>query len=111
MSAIENAAALDKESQRLIEEVEALNLSALLLAQNLLKARRDEAMFRFGIDEKTATLIEGFSVRQLQTVSKAPYFLFPLRFDHKVIWDILANNPLEGRSLAHAMIAAGGRGK
>lgn len=111
MSVIENVAALDRESQRLIEEIEALNLSALLLAQNLLKSRRDEAMFRFGIDDKTATLIESFSVRQLQTVAKAPYFLFPLRFDHKVIWDILSSNPLEGRSLAHAMIAAGGRGK
>ena len=111
MSAIENAVALDRESQRLIEEIEGLNLSALLLAQNLLKARRDEAMFRFGIDEKTAVLIEGFSVRQLQTVAKTPYFLFPLRFDHKAVWEILATNPLEGRSLAHAMIAAGGRGK
>lgn len=111
MSVNGNVAGLEKESQRLSEEIEALNLNALLLAQNLLKVRRDEAMFRFGIDEKTAAMVEGMSIRQLQTISKVPYFLFPMRFDHKVIWDILATNPMEGRALAHAMIASGGRSK
>lgn len=109
MSVNKNVSSLESDTQRLNEEIEALNLSALLLAQNLLKVRREEALFRFGIDEKTATLIESFSIRQLQTIARAPYFLFPFRFDHKVIWDILANNPLEGRSLVHAMIASGGR--
>lgn len=109
MGGTENVSGLESETQRLNEEIEALNLSALLLAQNLLRVRREEALFRFGIDEKTATLIEAFSIRQLQTIARAPYFLFPFRFDHKVIWEILANNPLEGRSLAHAMIASGGR--
>ena len=100
---------VSSEELKLNQEIEALNLNALLLAQNLLRVRREEAMFRFGIDEKTAQLIDAFSIKQMQTVSKVPYFLFPFRFDHKVIWEILGNNPLEGRSLAHAMIAAGGR--
>ena len=101
--------AVDGENLRLNAEIESLNLNALILAQNLLRSRREEALFRFGIDEKTAALIDSFSVKQMQTIAKAPYFLFPFRFDHKVIWDILSANPLEGRSLAHAMIAAGGR--
>lgn len=109
MSVSENAGSLDQEVKNLNEEIEALNLNALLLAQNLLKVRREDTMFRFGIDEKTAALIESFSIRQLQTIARVPYFLFPIRFDHKVIWDILASNPMEGRSLAHAMIASGGR--
>lgn len=93
----------------LLGEIEALNLSALLLAQNLLRHDRENAMFRFGIDEKTALLVEGLSIRQLQQISKAPYFLFPFRFDHRVVWDILSSGADEGRALAHAMIAAGGR--
>lgn len=97
------------DDQRLNAEIESLNLSALLLAQNLLRSRREEALFRFGIDEKTAVLIESFSVKQLQTIARAPYFLFPFRFDHKIVWEILGANPLEGRALAHAMIASGGR--
>jgi flagellar transcriptional activator FlhD len=109
MGVNENVGSLNHEAQKLSEEIEALNLSALVLAQNLLKVRREEALFRFGIDEKTALLIEALSIRQLQTIARVPYFLFPFRFDHKVIWEILANNPLEGRSLAHAMIASGGK--
>lgn len=101
--------ALFSEDQRLAQEIESLNLNALLLAQNLLRLRREEALFRFGIDEKTAVLIEALSVKQLQVISKVPYFLFPFRFDHRVIWEILGGNPLEGRSLVHAMIAAGGK--
>jgi hypothetical protein len=101
--------AVEGDNERLNAEIESLNLNALVLAQNLLKARREEALFRFGIDEKTAALIEAFSVRQMQTIAKVPYFLFPFRFDHQVIWEILGANPLEGRSLAHAMIAAGGK--
>lgn len=109
MSINDGANSLAAEDQRLNEEIESLNLSALLLAQNLLRSRREEAMFKFGIDEKTALLVESFSVKQLQTIAKVPYFLFPFRFDHRVIWEILGANPLEGRSLAHAMISAGGR--
>lgn len=94
-----------EQEARLAEEIESLNLSALLLAQSLLRLRREEALFKFGIDEKTAALVEGLSIRQIQKIAKVPYFLFPMRFDHRVVWEILAAGEGDSRSLAHAMIA------
>lgn len=95
----------EQQDAKLAEEIESLNLNALLLAQSLLRARREEALFKFGIDEKTAVLVESLSVRQIQKIAKVPYFLFPMRFDHRVVWEILAGGENESRSLAHAMIA------
>lgn len=103
--------ALAATDKALLDEIEQLNLSALVLAQSLLKSSKDEAMLRFGLDEASAQLLSGLSVRQLQLLSKAPYFLFPVRFDHKAVWEILSRSENFSRTLAHAMIAGAGSAK
>lgn len=111
MASDNEMASQEQQEARLAEEIESLNLNALLLAQSLLRLRREEALFKFGIDEKTAVLVEGLSIRQIQKIAKVPYFLFPMRFDHRVVWEILSGAENESRGLAHAMIAGAAQKK
>lgn len=90
--------------QARLAEIESLNLNVLMLAQNQLKENRALAMTTFGMDEKSASIIAAMPIRQLQQVSKIPYFLFSVRFDKALIWEIIAQGQADSRSLAHAMI-------
>lgn len=100
------------QSAAIKDEIESLNLNVLLLAQAQLKMNRVEAMLTFGMDDKTASILESMPIRQLQKVAKIPYFLFSVRFDKALVWEIITQGQADARSLAHAMIiGAAGEGE
>ncbi|MFP4137025.1 MAG: flagellar transcriptional regulator FlhD [Halomonas sp.] len=98
-------------STSLNEEIQELNLAYLLLAQRLLGADRDEAMFRLKIDDDTAELLEGLNARQLTRLSRTNQLL--CHFGHPGAEQLrqVVDNPREqGLTSLHASLLMASNG-
>ncbi|WP_136255287.1 flagellar transcriptional regulator FlhD [Onishia niordana] len=65
-------------NQQLLDEIQDLNLSYLLLAQRMLADDRSMAMFRLKVDEEMADLLVSLSARQLGQLSRTNQLLCQL---------------------------------
>lgn len=63
------------------EEIRELNLAYLMLAQQMLRDDRATALFRLGIGEAFADLIESMSAAKLVRMASSPTLLPCFRFD------------------------------
>ena len=89
------------------------NLSYLMLAQSLIRADRDQALYRLGISEDTARLIERLTPAQVMKIASGNTLLCRFRMDDDIVWGLLTSH---GRSAAnesvnrlHASILMAGR--
>ncbi|MBP6132410.1 flagellar transcriptional regulator FlhD [Thauera sp.] len=92
------------------EEIRELNLAYLMLAQQMLRDDRATALFRLGIDEAFADLLESMSAAKLVRMASSPTLLPCFRFDDAQLARLMAG---EGRDAAsaglHAAILAAGK--
>lgn len=92
------------------EEIRELNLAYLMLAQQMVREDREEAMFRLGIASDVADLIESLSTSQIARMAGQQMVLCRFRFDDAALVDMLAG---KGRDAAtsslHAAILAAGQ--
>ncbi|OCG21374.1 flagellar transcriptional regulator FlhD [Gilliamella apicola] len=59
-----------------------LNLSTLLLSQKMIEKDKVMAMYRLGIDEKTADILSSLSTSQMLVLSETNQLTFQLRFEN-----------------------------
>ncbi|MWP49015.1 MULTISPECIES: flagellar transcriptional regulator FlhD [unclassified Gilliamella] len=59
-----------------------LNLSTLLLSQKMIEKDKVMAMYRLGIDEKTADILSSLSTSQMLVLSETNQLIFQLRFEN-----------------------------
>lgn len=91
-------------------EIQELNLAYLMLAQQMLRADRETAMFRLGIGAGVADLIEGLSSAKLVKMASSQMLLSNFRFDDEMLAGLLAGNGRDAAtSSLHAAIVAAGR--
>ena len=76
---------------RLLEEIRELNLSYILLAQQLIRNDRAEAMVRLGINDDIADIIEKLTTAQVLRVASSNMLMCRFRFDDSIVWDLLLN--------------------
>lgn len=87
------------------EEIQELNLAYLLLAQRLLGADRDEAMFRLKISNETANLIAGLNARQLSQLTRTNQLLCHFGYESAEQLRQITENPrLQGLTSLHAAL-------
>lgn len=55
--------------EQILAEIREANLSYLMLAQGLIRADREQALYRLGINEETALLIETLSPAQILKIA------------------------------------------
>ena len=100
-------------SEQVLAEIREANLSYLMLAQSLVRADRDQALFRLGINEDTATLLSRLTPAQMMKMSIGNTLLCRFRMDDEVVWNLLTNHGKgaanEGVSRLHASILMAGR--
>lgn len=96
-----------------LAEIRDANLSYLMLAQNLIRADRESALYRLGISEETASLISVMSSAQMMKIAAGNTLLCRFRMDDDMVWGLLTNH---GKSAAndttsrlHASILMAGR--
>ena len=100
-------------ADQILTEIREANLSYLMLAQSLIRADREQALFRLGISEDTARLIGTLTPAQMMKIASGNTLLCRMRFDDEVVWGLLSNH---GKGAAqsdvprlHASILMAGR--
>lgn len=92
-------------------DIQELNLAYLMLAQQMLRADRETAMFRLGVGGDVADLIEGLSSAKLVKMANSQMLLPQFRFDDTLLTGLLAGNGRDAASSSlHAAIIAAGKG-
>ncbi|MGA7180197.1 MAG: flagellar transcriptional regulator FlhD [Thiobacillaceae bacterium] len=97
-------------SDELMAEIREINLSYLMLAQQMIRQDKTMAAFRLGIGQDVADLVGSLSPAQVLKLARSGMLLSRLRFDDDTVLDMLANYTKD-RSLAqsHAAILMAGQ--
>ncbi len=85
----------------MMNEIKDANLNYLMLAQQMIRADRATAIFRLGISEDIADLLEGLSNFQILKLSSSNMMLARFRFEDSAILSMLTDYTKD-RSLANA---------
>ncbi len=100
-------------TDQILSEIREANLSYLMLAQSLIRADREQALFRLGVSEETAAVIEVLSPSQMMKIASGNTLLCRMRVDDELVWSLLTNHGKsaanDGVSRLHASILMAGR--
>jgi len=75
----------------MLAEIRDANLSYLMLAQQMIRSDKATAIFRLGISNEIADLIEGLSNAQIMRLAGSNMMLARFRFDDGAILGMLTN--------------------
>jgi flagellar transcriptional activator FlhD len=96
-----------------LTDIREANLSYLMLAQNLIRTDREQALYRLGISEESAQMIGLLSPAQMMKVASGNTLLCRFRMDDDMVWGLLTNHGKsaanETTSRLHASILMAGR--
>ena len=100
-------------ADQILAEIREANLSYLMLAQNLIRADREQALYRLGISEEQALMIITLSPAQLMKIASGNTLLCRFRMDDDLVWNLLTSHGKsaanDGISRLHASILMAGR--
>lgn len=95
-------------------EIRETNLTYLMLAQNLIRKDKAEALFRLGISEESANLLITMTPTQISKIANTSMLLCRFRMDDEVVWGLLTNQTNgkvnnDATTRLHASILMAGR--
>ena len=100
-------------ADQILAEIREANLSYLMLAQSLIRTDREQALFRLGVNEDTATLISSLTPAQMMKIAGGNTLLCRFRMDDELVWNLLTSHGKgaanESVNRLHASILMAGR--
>jgi len=100
-------------ADQILSEIREANLSYLMLAQSLIRADKEQALFRLGISEESSALIALLTPAQMMKIASGNTLLCKMRVDDDLVWSLLTNHGKsaanDGVSRLHANILMAGR--
>jgi flagellar transcriptional activator FlhD len=100
-------------TEQILSEIRDANLSYLMLAQSLIRADREQALYRLGISEETATLVATLAPAQMMKIASGNQLLSRFRMDDDMVWGLLTSHGKTSAnddvSRLHASILMAGR--
>ncbi|ODV11102.1 MAG: flagellar transcriptional regulator FlhD [Rubrivivax sp. SCN 70-15] len=100
-------------ADQILAEIREANLSYLMLAQSLIRSDREQALYRLGITEATATMIGMLTSSQMMKIAAGNTLLCRFRMDDDLVWSLLTSHGKsaanEGVAGLHASILMAGR--
>lgn len=95
-------------------EIREANLTYLMLAQNLIRQDKAEALFRLGLSEEAADMIAALSPAQVLKIASGNMLLCRFRVDDDIVWSLLTNHNVnkvdnDSTTKLHASILMAGR--
>lgn len=100
-------------AEQILTEIREANLSYLMLAQSLIRTDREQALYRLGISDETALLINTLSPAQMMKIASGNTLLCRFRMDDDLVWSLLTSHGKtaanESVSRLHASILMAGR--
>jgi len=102
------------DNEQLLAEIREANLTYLMLAQNLIRRDRAEALFRLGLTEDAADMIAALSAAQILKIASASMLLCRFRVDDDLVWGLLTNHNVrkvdnDATARLHASILMAGK--
>ena len=99
--------------EQILAEIREANLSYLMLAQSLIRADREQALYRLGVSEETASTIALLTPAQIMKIAQTNTLLCRFRMDDDIVWNLIT---IHGKDSAndhvgrlHAAILMAGR--
>jgi flagellar transcriptional activator FlhD len=100
-------------ADQILSEIREANLSYLMLAQSLIRTDREQALYRLGISEESASMISLLSPAQMMKIASGNTLLCRFRMDDDLVWGLLTNHGKSASndttSRLHASILMAGR--
>ena len=101
-------------TEQIVAEIRDANLTYLMLAQNLIRHDKAEALFRLGISEEAADILGALSAAQVLKLASSNMLLCHFRVDDDLVWNLLTNHDVkkvgnEATNKLHASILMAGR--
>ncbi len=78
-------------NEQLLQEVREVNLGYLVLAQHMIRADKAQAMYRLGISDEVAGIIDQLTPSQLMKIAGANQLICRFRFDDDLVWGLLTS--------------------
>lgn len=79
-------------TELLLAEIREANLTYLMLAQNLIRQDKAEAVFRLGLNEDAADIIAALSAAQVLKLASRNTLLCSFRVEDDLVWGLLTNH-------------------
>ncbi|MBL8376911.1 MAG: flagellar transcriptional regulator FlhD [Burkholderiales bacterium] len=79
-------------AETIINEIREANLSYLILAQNMIRADRAEALVRLGLSDDVARIIDQLTAGQLLKIAASNMLMCRFRFDDNMVWNLLLSH-------------------
>ena len=96
--------------KQLMSEIHETNLGYLLLAQHMIKADKATAVFRLGVSEDVAEILEQLSPGQIMKMAASSMLMFRFRFDDQMILKLLTDySSKKPLASSHAAILMAGQ--
>lgn len=100
--------------EQLLAEIREANMTYLILAQNLIRQDKAEALFRLGMSEEAADMISSLSPAQIMRIASTNMLLCRFRVDDDMVWNLLTNHSAtkvdnDATTKLHASILMAGR--
>ena len=101
-------------NEQMLTEIREANMTYLMLAQNLIRQDKAEALFRLGMSEESADLIAALSPAQVIKIASGNMLLCRFRVDDEMVWSLLTNHSVskvdnDATTKLHASILMAGR--
>ena len=91
-------------------DIKEVNLAYLMLAQSMVRSDRESAIFRLGISEEIADLLDRLTPGQIVKMAGSDMLLCNFRFDDTLLLNLLSNHERDrGVGHVHAAILAAGK--
>ena len=101
-------------NEQILSEIQEANLTYLMLAQNLIRQDKAEALFRLGMSEESADMVATLSPTQILKIASGNMLLCRFRMDDEIVWNLLTNHSAtkvdnDATTRLHASILMAGR--
>ena len=97
-------------TDQMLEEIREANLTYLMLAQNMIRADKAEALYRLGISEQVADILVNLSAGQILKIASSNMLMCRFRFDDNIVWGLLTSHSKDKQiSGVHAAILMAGK--
>lgn len=98
------------DTSQILNEIKEINLGYMLLAQQLVREDKVAAMYRLGIGQEIADIVEGLTSSQLLKMASSNMLLCRFRFDDQLIAEMLSSHSRDQAvSHSHAAILMAGQ--
>jgi flagellar transcriptional activator FlhD len=99
-------------ADQVLMEIREVNLSYLMLAQNLIRSDREQALFRLGLSEEAANMLAILTPAQIMKMASSNTLLCRMRIDDDLVWSLLTSHSKSANDSVtrlHANILMAGR--